>query len=72
MNTEKVGASFDALSQTEMDFVIGAAGNVQPAATPSVTTSSLPCLKISASSVTCGGASVSGLFGLVSYMKRCI
>ncbi|WP_103061646.1 lichenicidin A2 family type 2 lantibiotic [Actinomyces qiguomingii] len=39
------GPSFESLSQEEMDFVTGANGDIQPAATPTL------------SSVVCGGVS---------------
>ncbi|WP_413228376.1 mersacidin family lantibiotic [Actinomyces trachealis] len=67
-----MGASFTELTQEEMDFVTGAKGNGQPMATPTVTTSSVPCINITTSSLPCLGGAVSAVSGLVSYTKRCI
>ncbi|WP_194949870.1 lichenicidin A2 family type 2 lantibiotic [Actinomyces trachealis] len=53
MNHERIGQSFEGLSQEEMDFVTGANGGTQPNATPTVTTSSAPC--VAASKVISGG-----------------
>lgn len=67
-----VGPSFEELSQEEMDFVTGARGTVQPMATPTVTTSSIPCINITTSSAVCIGGGISAVSGLVSYTKNCI
>lgn len=44
---EELGPSFEGLSQEEMDFVTGAMGGITPNATPTVTTSSVPCATVS-------------------------
>lgn len=44
---EKLGPSFEELSQEEMDFITGAKGEYTPNATPTVTTSSAPCISVS-------------------------
>lgn len=72
MNREHFGASFTELTQEEMDFVTGAKGSVQPQATPTVTTSSFPCINAVTSSWVCIGIGVSAVSGLVSYTKRCV
>ncbi|WP_353888239.1 mersacidin family lantibiotic [Arcanobacterium pinnipediorum] len=72
MNSEHFGASFTELTQEEMDFITGANGSAQPHATPTVTTSSFPCINITTSSWVCISGGVSALSGLVSYTKRCI
>lgn len=66
MSDEKFGASFDELSQSEMDFITGATGSVQSRATPTIVTAT------TASSYMCISASISALSGLVSYTKQCI
>lgn len=38
-----LGMSLEELSQEELDFVTGAAGNKDPAATPTIMASSAPC-----------------------------
>ena len=66
MSDEKFGASFDDLSQNEMDFVTGATGTVQPLVTPTIVAATV------ASSYMCISASISAVSGLVSYTKKCI
>lgn len=51
---EKLGPSFENLSQEEMDFVTGAKGEYMPNTTPAITTSSAVCASIS--KVVSGGA----------------
>ncbi|WP_404821053.1 lichenicidin A2 family type 2 lantibiotic [Kocuria marina] len=72
--TQIVGTSFDELTQTEMDFVTGAAATAQPAATPTIATvSSGVCAAATTSSAPClGGAAASAVGGLASYVKKCL
>lgn len=72
MNREQFGASFTELTQEEMDFITGANGLAQPQATPTVVTSSVPCINITTSSWVCISGGISAISGLVSYTKRCI